>query len=372
MALVDIVKYSGTLEEFIWKYPRDDLGTWTQLVVNETQEALLLKDGKICDLFTTGKYILESKNIPILNKIINLPFGGESPFKVEVWFINKRYNLDVKWGTPSPIQLQDAKYKIFIPVRSFGQFGIRIEDSKLFFSKIVGTKTIFTKNEINLFFRGLYLTKIKDMISSYLVKRKISILEINAYISELSDYISDSMKQVFKGYGIELVNFYINDINIPEDDSGVKRLKEALAKRAEMDIVGYNYLQERSFDTLEGAAKNTGTSSNFINSGIGMAMGVGLGNNFSNKVNSNLLINTEEEKIKCIKCGTELKRGAKFCFECGEAQQKKCPNCGALQENQNTKFCSECGIPLVKKCKKCGKVVEENIKFCPECGNRID
>lgn len=341
MALVEIVKYNGALDEFIWKYPRDDLGTWTQLIVNETQEALLLKDGKICDLFTSGKYVLESKNIPILNKIINIPFGGESPFKVEVWFINKRYNLDVKWGTPTPIQLQDAKYKIFIPVRSFGQFGIRVEDSILFFSKIVGTKTIFTKNEINFFFRGLYLIKIKDIISSYLVKRKISILEINAYISELSDYISCSMKLVFKEYGIELVNFYINDINIPEDDSGVKRLKEALAKKAEMDIIGYNYLQERSFDTLEGAAKNTGTSSNFINSGIGMAMGVGLGNNFSNKVNSNLLINTEEEKIKCIKCGTELKRGAKFCFECGEAQQKKCPNCGALQENQNTKFCSE-------------------------------
>ena len=52
MAIVDIVKYNGTLDEFIWKYPRDDLGTWTQLIVNETQEALLLKDGKICDLFT--------------------------------------------------------------------------------------------------------------------------------------------------------------------------------------------------------------------------------------------------------------------------------------------------------------------------------
>lgn len=36
MTLVDIVKYSGTLEEFIWKYPRDDLGTWTQFIVTET------------------------------------------------------------------------------------------------------------------------------------------------------------------------------------------------------------------------------------------------------------------------------------------------------------------------------------------------
>ena len=36
MEIVDIVKYNGTLDEFIWKYPRDDLGTWTQLIVNET------------------------------------------------------------------------------------------------------------------------------------------------------------------------------------------------------------------------------------------------------------------------------------------------------------------------------------------------
>lgn len=86
MALVEIVKYNGALDEFIWKYPRDDLGTWAQLIVNEIQGALLLKDGKICDLFTSGKYILESKNIPILNNIINIPFGGESLFKVEVWF----------------------------------------------------------------------------------------------------------------------------------------------------------------------------------------------------------------------------------------------------------------------------------------------
>ena len=55
MAIVDIVKYNGTLDEFIWKYPRDDLGTWTQLIVNETQKIFLLNDAKICDLFTVGK-----------------------------------------------------------------------------------------------------------------------------------------------------------------------------------------------------------------------------------------------------------------------------------------------------------------------------
>lgn len=373
MALIDVVKYNGGLDEFIWKFPSDDLGTWTQLIVNEAQEALFLKDGKICDLFTAGKYVLDTKNIPILNHIINLPFGGESPFKAEVWFINKRYNLDIKWGTPSPIQLQDAKYKIFIPVRSYGQFGIRILDSKKFFIKLIGTRTLFTKTDINLYFRGLYLTKIKDVISSYIVKKGISILEINAYISELSDYIKDIVSNVLHEYGIEVVNFYINDINIPENDSGVIRLKEALAKRAEMDIVGYNYMQERSFDTLEGAAKNTGTSSNFINTGIGMAMGVGLGNTFSEKISTSLKQDTEsnEHRISCVKCGANLKEGTKFCYECGEPQKKRCPKCGVFQENQNSKFCHECGELLVKKCSACGIIIKNDAKFCPDCGNKL-
>ena len=198
MAIVNIIKYDGGIDEFIWKYPYEEIGTWSQLIVNETQEAILVKDGKICDIFRAGKYILDTKNIPILNKIINIPFGNESPFKVEVWFINKRVNLDIKWGTPTPIQLQDPKYGIFIPVRSFGQFGIKLEESKTFFTKLIGVKNSFNKAEINNYFRGVYLSKVKDIISSYIVNKKISILEINSCIVELSDYIKTSMSPFLK------------------------------------------------------------------------------------------------------------------------------------------------------------------------------
>lgn len=98
----------------------------------------------------------------------------------EVWFITKIFSLDIKWGTAVPIQLQDTKYKIFIPLRLFGQFGIQIEDSRKFLLKLVGTLGNFTKEDIRSYFRGLYMTQIKDAISGYLVKRHISMLEINA------------------------------------------------------------------------------------------------------------------------------------------------------------------------------------------------
>lgn len=274
MAVVEVVKYNGTPDVFAWKYPSEELGTWTQLIVNESQEAVLFKGGKALDVFGSGRHTLETANIPFLSKVINLPFGGRSPFTAEVWYINKVHSLDIKWGTATPIQLQDPKYGIFAPVRSFGQFGIKIEDSKKFLVKLVGTLATFDKQSLLKYFRGLYVTKVKDTISSYLVHKQISLLEINAYLDELSTYMKERIEPTMNDYGISLVNFFVNDINIPEDDSAVKKLKDALAKRAEMNIVGYSYQQERSFDTLEGAATNPGSASSGL---MGAGMGLGMG-----------------------------------------------------------------------------------------------
>ncbi|MDR3322014.1 MAG: SPFH domain-containing protein, partial [Synergistaceae bacterium] len=132
MAIVEVVKYDGTPNVFAWKYPNTELGTWTQLIVNESQEAILYKGGQALDWFTAGRFTLDTTNIPILNKLVNLPFGGKSPFSAEVWYINKVNSLDIKWGTPTPIQLQDPKYNVFVPLRAFGQFGIRIGHAKIF------------------------------------------------------------------------------------------------------------------------------------------------------------------------------------------------------------------------------------------------
>ena len=210
---------------------------------------------------------------PLLNKVVNLPFGGRSPFTAEVWYVNRVNSLDVKWGTATPIQLQDPKYGVFVPVRSFGQFGVRIDDAKKFLVKLVGTLPQFDKSSLLRYFRGLFITKAKDTISSYLIHKEISALEINAYLDELSAYMKERIEPVMAEYGITLVNFYVNDINIPEDDPAVRKLKAALAKRAEMDIIGYNYQQERSFDTPGGRGHQPGLRPRPASWGPGWGLG---------------------------------------------------------------------------------------------------
>lgn len=384
MSVANVVKYNGTPDILAWKFPSEELSTWTQVTVNESQEAVLFKSGMALDVFGSGRHTLDTANIPLLNKIVNLPFGGRSPFFAEIWYVNKVYTLDIKWGTQTPVQLQDPKFGIFVPVGSYGQFGIRIQDSKKFLVKLVGTLPSFDKDSVSRYFRGLYQTKVKDAISSYLVKEKIGILEINASIDKLSEYLKERMEPTLDEFGIGLINFFVNGISVPEDDPGVKKLKEALAKRAEMDIIGFNYQQERSFDTLEGAAKNPGTgSAGIMGAGVGLGMGVGIGGAVGTQfgdLTKEIKVTSPAKTKQCPECGGEIDAEKRFCSECGydtqnEKEKKKkknmCSKCGAKLD-ANMKFCPECGNRLTMKCHKCGAVFSEGTKFCPECGEKLN
>ncbi len=383
---IKIIKYEGSPEVLAWKYPSDELATWTQLIVNQSQEAILYRSGKALDLFGAGRHTLKSQNIPLLGKLARIPFGGESPFKAEVWYVNKLVDLDVKWGTPDPIQLQDPKYGVFVPVRSFGQFGIQIVDARKFLVKLVGTAKRFDKPTLVKYFRGIVMTKIKDLISEYLVLKRISILDVNAYIDDISEEVGEKINQSFEKYGVTTREFMVNSINVPEDDPAVKRLKEALAKRAEMDIVGYTYQQERSYDTMDKAASNEGSGSGLMNAGMGLGMGAAMGQAMGGQMGAmagatiGAATAQQTQQVICPKCNTANAPDAKFCSGCGNnlkkaqpaapAGSKQCPKCH--KDNPMTaKFCSHCGSAMELQCPSCNHKLAPNTKFCPNCGTKV-
>ena len=277
MAVIDLVKWNGTPDLLAWKFPSEDLSTWTQLIVNESQEAFLVRGGVYEGPFGAGRHVLSTENLPLLRSIVGVPFGGKSPFSAEVWFVNKLVNLNVKWGTTDPIQLQDPKFHMMVPVRAFGQYGIKIDNAKQFLLKLVGTVRGFDTDVLTEYFRGVFITKIKTEIATAIIKRGQSVLEIATQLDELSSALKIALAAEMEVYGVRLEQFNINSINLPEDDAAIKTLKAALAKRAEMEIVGFNYQQQRSFDVLETAAGNEGTAGGVMGAGLGLGMGVGVG-----------------------------------------------------------------------------------------------
>lgn len=382
MKIFDVIKYDGSNDVFVWKFPGEDFNTLSQLIVSESQEAVFFKDGKALDLFSAGNYTLHTQNIPLIRRLVNLPFNGESPFHCEVYFVNKVVSMDVLWGTSSPIPIQDAVYKIILPVRANGQFGVRVVDSKKLLINLVGTVDSFDQASLRKYFKGILLTNIKDYIATEFVKHQVSFLEIHSHLKEISNGIQSLLAREFLEYGIELVNFNVNEITPPEDDPSYVQLKNALAKKAEMSVMGYDYQQERAFDVLDKATANEGNASDIMGAGMGLGMGVNLGNILGGTMGAAMTnvqpdMQTPPATTKCTSCGKEIPKGAKFCLECGEkvvSVEKEsmvcCPKCGA--KVPEGKFCLECGTKLEQVCSSCGAKLIPNAKFCLECGNKIE
>jgi len=289
MAIIDVVKYQAQEDEFVWQFPSEDLRIGTQVVVNPSQYAFFIKGGIVYDEFTSGTHTVKTDNIPLLNKLINIPFGGNSPFQAQVWYVNLLAKLDNKWGTTNPIMLEDPKYGIIIPIRAFGQYGFKVANPRIFLETLVGNLPSYSASKIQDYFKGKIIQLLTTQISKKLALEKISILEINIYLEELSDFCHTNINTEFRKFGLEIVNFYFLSINVPQDDPSVVKLKEAKDLAAKVNITGRDlYQMDRSFDVLEKAADNSnGAVGNLMGAGIGLGAGLNLGSQMGN-VTSNM------------------------------------------------------------------------------------
>lgn len=374
MAIIDVVKFDGlrSRDWLVYKFPSDTLVFGTRLIVNEGQVAVFVKGGQVCDLFYPGSYILDTDNLPVLFHIFNLPYGGNTPFTAEVYFINTKTKLDIPWGTSDPIQLIDPKYFVKLRIRAFGQMGLKLMDYSLFFRELIGSMNqndIVSFDKIKLFYRGMVVTKVKSIISEMILAEKISALEISAHLDDISDKCREEISGEFQKYGFNVVNFFVQSINFPDDDFA--KINKILEDKAAFEIMGDGrYVTKRSFDVYEGAANNNnGVAGAFAAGGIG----AGVGTNVAQAAGEMAPRINPGQMVICPKCGEKSVQGSKFCNTCGaklEVEKKRCPSCGK-ENDGDAKFCDECGFSLLERVCECGAKLPAGAKFCYECGRKI-
>jgi membrane protease subunit (stomatin/prohibitin family) len=383
MAIIDVVKWDGDATQLAWKFPKQELSTWTQLIVNESQEAILCRGGAMDGPFGPGRHTLKTENIPIISQALALPFG-RSPFSAEVWFVNKVMALDVQWDTVEPIQVQDPTFGVLIPVTANGQYGVQVAHARKFWVKLVGTMPEFNQAKLRDYLRGVILTIAKSTIAKEIVKKKVSILEISAELTALSDAIHRDLAERVDEFGLKIVNFFVNSIAVNKDDPSIRRLGDALAERAAMNIIGYSYQQKRSLDVLETAAGNEGTPGTLMGAGIGLGAGLGVGGAVGQGF-AGVAQNLNPAPAGpagggapapspggCGKCGApRTNPAAKFCESCGtlfaKAEDTRCSSCQSIVK-AGAKFCANCGTAVGEKCPSCGEAIDPSARFCAACG----
>lgn len=381
MAIIDRIKYDGTPDGSPWllyKYPSESFVVGSQLIVNQGQEALFFKGGEALDLFGAGTHTLQTGNLPILKKLVNLPFGGKTPFSAEIYYVNKTSRLDLRWGTAEPIPLEDPKYGMLLSIRSHGTYGIRINDTRQLVTEIYGAIPNGNTGDfapIHAYFSGMLTNRIKTVLSSFMMGKNISFLEITPYLKELSEACRIEICEEFERFGIEIVNFYIETISPPKEEYA--KLREY---KEELSLGNDFYRQRRSFDILDSLASNNSAGS-MANAGAGIGMGLGLMQNAGglfSTMGQNVNIapaqssRTADEGVTCPQCGAKNAKDRKFCGECGQKLITgiACPSCGHVNP-AGTKFCGECGTKLNRKCPACGYENDMSQKFCGECGTKL-
>ena len=348
MSIFSVVRFDGlkSRDWLIYKFPSEDLVIGSQLIVQEGQTAIFVKHGSVCDVFYPGTYTLATENLPILKGLINLPFGGKTPFSAEVYFINTTIKLDSNWGTTDPIQLIDPKYYVKLRIRAFGQMGLKVLDCTTLFKEIIGgmqKADIVKFDKVKEYFRGLLVIKVKSAIADAMITNGISALEISTKLESLSEGVKKQISLEFEKYGFSVANFFIQSINFPDED--FEKINKILEDKAAFEIMGNSrYATKRSFDVYEGAANNqSGVAGAFAAGGLGLGAAMNMGASMNQTVGNPI---QREDTKECSSCHAYIPINSKFCPKCGH--------------NNSNHTC------------ECGNVIEPGVKFCPECGKKVE
>ena len=430
MAIINVIKYEGSNDVFVFKHPSEDFNAGSQLIVHESQEAVFFRDGKALDHFGPGKYTLDTESLPLMKGFFKAVAAGPSQFHCEVYFVNLSTMMGVKWGTDSKVRMFDPASGLHVELGAHGEFNIRVADSGKILLKLVGTELglkredvidggAYTSSSASGKFKALVMSKVKSFLPKAIRENNIDILEVDEHLDEIGEYIRAELNKSFDPYGLYLPEFYVTSIITPDDDPNYKRLKaqhaerylkvqeerikkaEAEARRdrvvveaetnAEVKIIGVK-AEEEAIRRMAYAEAEKERAQGLAHGDALKAMGANYQMETSRVVGKAAAENESGGNVSNL-ASDIVKAGVGIGVGVGVAKQVvgtvsdvvkdvanpsqepsskalwTCPECGA--SGNDGKFCKECGHKREEgkwQCPDCGTMNDG--KFCKECGRK--
>ena len=340
-----------------------DIKFGAQLIVRESQAAVFFYNGKAYDALGPGRHTLKTGNLPILTKLLSLPWGMTSPLRAEVYMVNLKIFPNLKWGTKEPVALRDSELGL-IRLRAFGVFNIQVVQPVLLINTLVGTQGVYSTEAIEEYLSLVIVSRFSDLMGGKLD----TVLNLPGRYEELAKTLRETLEKDFRRFGLGLSNLYIQSITPPLD------VQKAIDDKSRLGVFDdlNRLLQMKAAMAMEKAAESSGEA------GAAMGMGVGL---MMPAMWANLMKDVEDvpshKRVKCPECQHTVPRQAVFCPYCGHHLLvfDKCAKCGKNLP-PTAKFCPRCGQLTEqradqKKCSQCGEANLPDSLYCNRCGEKL-
>ncbi len=423
-----VIKWDGSEDLLVYKHPIENFNLGSQLIVRQGQEAMFLRDGRVYDVFSAGRYTLEKNEMPELNEVYKFSDTGIA-VQTEVYFVNKIVLTGIKWGTPNKVRIMEQTLNFPVEIGARGSFNLEIYDTRTLISRLIGTiKSYATQTAdggvgygieyVREKFADMIAQNVTSMLARVITENKINLLTIDTMIPDIARLLGNAVNNSLTEFGLQIPTgqFYITGIVTPDDDPNYVRMKnqyltsldikdsEIEARRissdADLEIARRQAgarirmvdaqtevdIAKVSAQGLADSAKimATGSADSMVIEAKGEAERIKLeGQAMVDVYKSKAMAEADALKAKGgdyeketarIVDSTIAENGVTFVnINVENADKWTCSSCG--KTGITTNFCPDCGAkklaqPTTWDC-SCGT---KNIKskFCPDCGKRKD
>lgn len=353
------------------KATEDVISNGSMIHVYDNQCMILVDGGLIVD-FTAepGVYEVSNSSLPsmfageleesIKETFSRFKFGGETPSKQMVYYINLQEIKGIKFGTVNPINYFDNFYNSELFLRSFGTYSLKITDPILFYKEVIPRDASRVHiDQVNDQYMNEFLEALQSSINRMSVDG-IRISHVASQGRELSKYMADILDEDWKKMrGMEVQAVGIASISYDDESKELINMRNKGAMLGDANV-REGYVQGSIARGMEAAGSNpSGAAGTFMGMGMGMNtaggfMGAASASNQQqierqNQEQAQQQASTSQNQPDsntwtCSQCGSVNK--GNFCGECGSKKPEGggfCVNCGHKFEGDKPKFCPECG-----------------------------
>ena len=345
---IEVIEWTdNTSNTIVHKFPvrNSNIKMGAQLTVRESQAAIFVNEGIVADLFTPGRYMLSTQNMPVMTALNSWRYGFNSPFKADVYFVNTKQFTNQKWGTTNPVMMRDPELGA-LRLRGFGTYAFRVSDPLMFLKEIFGTSQTFETEDISNQLKSFLVSALTDCIAEL----RVPAFDLAMHYGKIGEAACRSVAPRFEAYGLKLTSVIVENLSLPPE------VEKVLDQRTSMGVIGNalpQYAQYQATEAMRDAARNPG---GFSGAGVSMGAGAAMGRMMGDAMGQ---LNQQAQQ-----------QAQQQAFAQQQAQQQAFAQQQAQQQAQTPSAPGASGS-APRFCHQCGASLASNARFCPQCGEKL-